>query len=249
MAKLGPQLRRLALLIAAGHRVKQIAYDLGLSQPTVRVYMQRAYRKAGVQNGAELTAWLYRNNMIPTVSLIVSCHNRPDALGCCLYSLKRQTMPHFEALVADNSPSDEVATHNERIVRSLDDERFSYHLVRAQDCYRAAEFLMPKCTGEWVGFPSEDNIYWPAYLTLMLQQPADLLYCNMVYDPRYNGRWSEIVVEPKLGHIDKGGFLMRRKWFTKFPSNPTLADGLLVNELMRRGVTHAKAPGVLWVHC
>jgi DNA-binding CsgD family transcriptional regulator/glycosyltransferase involved in cell wall biosynthesis len=247
--QLAPRLRQLALLVAAGKQIKEIAYLMHLTWNSANCYRQRLYRKAGVHNGAELVAWLYRNNMLPTVSLIVSCHNRPDALGCCLYSLKRQTMAYFEVLVADNSEENEMAQRNERIVRSLADERFSYHLVRAPDCYAAVEFLMPKCTGEWVGFPSEDNIYAPAYLELLLKSPADLLYCDMIYDPRYNGEWSKIDVKPKLGHIDKGGFLMRRRLFKKFPSDRRLADGLLVNELMRARVSNEKAPGVLWIHC
>jgi hypothetical protein len=74
----------------------------------------------------------------------------------------------------------------------------------------------------------------------------------MVYDPRGGTAYRPIEVLPQVGLIDKGGFLVRRELFTGFPveqdGGRQFADGMFVEQLVRRGVRKAKVPGTLWFH-
>jgi glycosyltransferase involved in cell wall biosynthesis len=184
----------------------------------------------------------------PRVTLIVSTFHSPDKLTCLLYSLKVQTFADFEVLVADNSTEPEMLGRDQAIVAGMRDARFRHCATGPSDCYYAADKLAKEARGDYLAFPSDDNYYVPGFLEVMLRQRADLIYCDMIYDPRYTGTWAQVDVHPTAGHIDKGGFLLRKSQFTRFPADRTWADGLLVEELMGRGVSHAKAPGVLWVH-
>lgn len=81
----------------------------------------------------------------------------------------------------------------------------------------------------------------------------DLVYCNMVYDARYNGsHYSVVNVLPKVNCIDKTGFILKRSWFEGFPgkvkSGPCKADGELIESLVARGIRHGKVPDVMVVH-
>ncbi|MGH3846682.1 MAG: glycosyltransferase [Pseudonocardiaceae bacterium] len=44
----------------------------------------------------------------PPVSVIVATRNRPDSLTACLGSLLRLEYPHYEIIIVDNDPSDEI---------------------------------------------------------------------------------------------------------------------------------------------
>jgi DNA-binding CsgD family transcriptional regulator len=57
-AALRPDERQVVALAARGHSVKLIAYELGLSKPTVSVRLTRALRKLGLASRAELAHWL-----------------------------------------------------------------------------------------------------------------------------------------------------------------------------------------------
>lgn len=248
---LSPRLAETAALSAAGLLDKQIASVMGITNGSVKINQSRARQKTGAKNKAELAAWWTRSQQqktMPKVSLIVSTYHQPDKLACLLYALKVQTYADFEVLVADNSMDPAMLYRNASLVCDLNDFRFHHLATGPNDCYGAAEKLVPEAAGEYLGFPSDDGYYVPGFLDLMMKHNADLIYCDMVYDPRYCGKWAAIECQPKLGYIDKGGFLLRRKLFTRFPDDHRLADGILINELMARGISHAKAVGLLWVH-
>lgn len=61
-ATLSPRERRVAALVAAGHRDKEIAYILGLTLPTIVTTVARARKKLGVTTRTDLAvAWRTRN--------------------------------------------------------------------------------------------------------------------------------------------------------------------------------------------
>lgn len=185
------------------------------------------------------------------VSFIVSAFNRPQALVTCLYSLRIQTFGDFEVIVADNSEGD----LNAAVVRSLDDSRFRFLRAGTRDCYESSNLAARDARGEYLCFPSDDGYYCPRFLELMFRNgDADLIYCDCIWDGRGYGPGEEcihLVAEPRLGKIDKGGFLLRREKFTAFNGPAGVdraADGQLVEEVIRNGATHQKVNICGWVH-
>ena len=181
-------------------------------------------------------------------SFIVSAFDRPGHLRCLLASLAIQDEPDFEAIVTDNSSDARNAT----VVNGILDPRFHHVHTGMRNCYESANTGALLAQGEYLCFPSDDNYYVPLFLGLMLKQKTDLIYCDMIYDPRMSkkGKYEAIEVHPEVRKIDKSGFLVRRSKFRPFPweHSVQIADGLLIEELIKDGLSHAKAPGVLWVH-
>lgn len=56
---LSPREMQIAERIAAGHRTKQIAADLGISESSVKVYIWQACKKVNVANRLELALWYW----------------------------------------------------------------------------------------------------------------------------------------------------------------------------------------------
>ncbi len=59
--RLSPREQQLARLVTEGQQNKEIAYQLGITEGTVKVYMSHLFAKLGVSNRAELSAWATRN--------------------------------------------------------------------------------------------------------------------------------------------------------------------------------------------
>ena len=181
-------------------------------------------------------------------SFIISAFDRPRHLRCLLASLAIQDEPDFEAIVTDNSKD----AQNAAVVSDMRDPRFHHVHTGMRNCYESANIGALLAQGEYLCFPSDDNYYVPPFLRLMLERKTDLIYCDMVYDPRISEEreYKTIEVHPKEGKIDKGGFLVRRSKLLPFPWELSVqtADGLLIEKLIKNGLSHAKAPGVLWMH-
>jgi len=188
----------------------------------------------------------------PLCSFIMSAYDQPEHLILALYSLKLQTEKNFEVIVCDNSPDQ----RNGLACNYVADSRIRY-LWTGQtcgNCYESANVGAREAKGDFFCFPSCDNYYVPQFLEIMLRMRgvANLIYCDMLYDPRWTkNQYTVVDVQPKVGYIDKGGFLIHSHFFQPFPylrSAKGEADGLLAQDLVGSGVSHAKAPGVLWVH-
>ena len=188
-----------------------------------------------------------------TVSLVVSTCNQPMRLNGLLCALAVQTYDRnsIEVWVADNSTADTARAQNVQLAM---DFGAMYMHVGAEECYTAAEAVAPRCTGKWLGFPSDDCYYMPTYVETLVKDAelacADVAYCDCVYDARYQGHYGVMVCEPRVGAIDKGGFIMRRELFRGFPAKApvSFSDGLMIEELVKEQRKFIKAPGVLWVH-
>lgn len=180
-------------------------------------------------------------------SFIVSAFDRPHHLSCVLRSLQVQTEREFEVIITDNS-KEQV---NFETVFSIADNRFVYLSTQSTDCYASANRGAAQAKGDYLSFPSDDGYYVPRFLETMLQAaPADLIYCDCVYDG-YGKKYEFWDAEPKLGLIDKGGFLVKREVFPGFngaPEGPCAADGWMIEQAVKYGATTAKVPGILWIH-
>ena len=202
---------------------------------------------------------------MPRVTYIVSASNRPASLPCCLWSLKVQTDPDFEVIVADNAADEWTQERHACVVSSLCDERIRHVNTHrhasspAWDCYWSAEWVVANCArGEWICLPSDDSYYVPVFQETLLKAATEkhwkFVYCDMLYDRRMHGRYEKLDVQPWRGAIDKTGFLIRRDAWIGFPLKPTDAprastcDGDMAAELVKRGVPHGKVNEVLVVH-
>ncbi len=177
-------------------------------------------------------------------------------LPIVLHSLAVQTMPDFEVIITDNSQKQWA---NHKLIARMG-KRFR-HIDTASlslgGCYHTAEYAATLCRGEFICFPSDDSYYVPVFAELMLAAAErnrwDLVYCNMLYDARFNGQcYAPVNVQPIVNSIDKTGFILRRSWFVAFPGKvkdgPCKADGELIESLIKRGIRHGKVPDVLMVH-
>lgn len=61
MNSLSPRRKQLATLVSEGQQNKEIAYTLGLTEGTVKVYLSDLFAALGVPNRAALAAWAVRN--------------------------------------------------------------------------------------------------------------------------------------------------------------------------------------------
>jgi hypothetical protein len=202
---------------------------------------------------------------MPSVSYIVSAFERPDCLPCCLWSLKIQTDPDFEVIVADNALDWRVQLQHQRAVEALGDSRFRHcntakqSTDQAWDSYWSAEWAVKHETrGAWICLPSDDSYYVPVFQQVMLTKARldklQLVYCDMLYDRRLAGKYKVLNTAPAPEFIDKTGFLVARDAWIGFPTKrqrwpgPSICDGQMIQELVRRGVPHGKVDEVLCVH-
>jgi Glycosyl transferase family 2 len=222
------------------------------------------------------------------LSLIVSAFNRPEHLKLCLQALYLQrTQYEFEILVTDNGKLDahrrEVESQALTIARRdvgsralvssgypaltplpLQSIRY-FGLNHGWDCYKAAEYAALHATGEFLGFPSDDNWYAPEFVERMLlaayAHDWELVYCDALFDPRWTGRYMIQECIPELVKGDKGGFFIKRTLFNsiggfprKMDSSPwkpgglgSSADRALIQEAASRA-PHGRVPEVMWFH-
>lgn len=179
-----------------------------------------------------------------------------------------QSEPHEIIVCCNHSDAKMIEAHR-AITEHFGGKVYPTGRWGATCCYSSADMIVSKgiVKGEWLCFPSDDSIYFACFSDLMLraarQNNWDLVYCDCVYDPLLRltdaytqasgtrDRYGILDVKPRLGHIDKTGFLVKKKWFDGFPGKrrgPSAADGLFIEELVNRGIRHGKANGVLLVH-
>lgn len=199
------------------------------------------------------------------ITFIVSSYNRPEMLRLMLACLQVQTEKDWECFIANNNPYPGPGSEQQNIIHQMNDPRFIYVNPKLPDAYKAIWALMPQVKGEWLCFPSDDCYYVPQFAERMLKcvtaNPAyDFVYCDMIYDPRPSeGRdWYGVInTSPNLGAIDKAGFLIRKRLFleTGWANTEGMSvqlqgsrDGMLAEELVRRGAAMVKAKGVMFVH-
>lgn len=187
------------------------------------------------------------------VSFIVSSRGRPLELRSCLASLALQDPP-FEVFVAATSEN----PHTIENVRKVCDFMGMTLIETGEDnIFKATASVIPKTTGEWLVFPNDDCYLVPAFNRYMLTAACandwDLVYCDCLYDPRMFGHYDVFEVKPKACRIDKVCIMLRKAKFEAFPwlNHPTLwvmSDSLLAQSLVKNGIAHGKAPGVMAVH-
>jgi len=193
----------------------------------------------------------------PACTFIVSAFNRPTELKLCLLSLVLQTRIDWLAIVTDNASDSLYQDLNEEAVRWVGDDRITYmHTGRnCVSCYHSGEVGAIEATGNWLIFPSDDSYYCPEFLERMLEveQDADCIFCDVLYDRRLAGRRAVLSTEPREGAIDKICFAVRRDKFIGFPDQPAdgrsfPADGKAIERMVASGYRMRKIDECLVVH-
>lgn len=190
------------------------------------------------------------------ISYIVSAYNRPLQLIGCLSSLISQTHKDFEIIVTDNHPEamNRIVITDIRSYGSFD---ITYLRTKMETCYHSAEHAaFAAAKGEWLVFASDDSFYVPDFAQIMLDASAgfDLVYCDCVYDKRRTGKYEVMYSHPKVGHIDKTNFMVRKEWFVRADGFPEklppggCSDGLLIEKLISMGARHRNVDQVLVFH-
>lgn len=191
------------------------------------------------------------------ISFIVSVYDRPDYLSACLATLALQD-GEKEIIVCANSGDDDMLIACALVCNEYGAKMLKTGLAGAGQCYESANMVIMGDRNPWLCFPSDDSLYVQGFSQIMLKtaerEKADLVYCDCIYavGSENNPGWkpySVLDVQPRMGRIDKTCFILRRELFKGFPPHPRLwCDGALINQLVKDGVKHAKAPGVLVVH-
>lgn len=187
----------------------------------------------------------------PIVSVMISAYNRPKQLPVLLGALQAQTMPHWEALVLDESPRHV----NLPVVDALGDPRVRYiECPHANDWGQTSKLKAAKnkARGQWFMFTNDDAYYVPTALHQFTHTAIgwnlELVYSDWLYDQFGYVAWP---VQPKTGHIDVGGFMIKAETFKRFADlwrvGVQTGDGEFIEKLVSSGVKHGKAPGVLYV--
>jgi glycosyltransferase involved in cell wall biosynthesis len=199
------------------------------------------------------------------ITFIVSSYDRPAMLRLMLSCLQVQTEKDWECIIANNNPYPAQNSEQQWVISQFNDPRFIYKNPKLKDAYESIWALAPESRGDWLCFPSDDCYYVPQFAErmwkLVTSNPAfDFVYCDMIYDPRPSeGRdWYAVVnTSPNQGAIDKAGFLVRKSLFLKVgwrnvEGQSALLqgsrDGMLAEDLARRGTPMVKAKGIMLVH-
>lgn len=198
------------------------------------------------------------------LSFIVGCYERPGRLRTCLASLIDQTFYDIEIIVTDNSINPESIDKIKELCQV--DPRIRYEWthphsftnfprVGIPSLYDAAEIGVKMSTGDWLGFPNCDSYMAPWYVERMLAH-AEANNLEFVYSDLVLGRpdiaHHTLNCQPHACALDKTNFLMKREWFpAEWPGKVEvygMADGVLINELVAKGIRHGKLAQVLVVH-
>ena len=198
------------------------------------------------------------------VSFIVATYNRPEHFKLFCQSLLCQTNKDWECIVMDEGD-------NKKYIP--DDVRFKYYTFKRsispifgmhKEPERGTLGLLAKdegvkfAIGEYVSFPCEDTYYAPTFLEKIQEgyrkSNVDFVYCDFLM---YNSNYSVINSIPAMGSVSSCNFILNKnkvvnitfeQFFGKDGVYLGVADGLFINELVKRGLRHYKISGILMVY-
>lgn len=175
--------------------------------------------------------------------------DRPQHLRVLLACLQVQTCPDWAAIVLDQSENGDGVFD----VIAKADERMTWEPVpRRGDWGQTEKFAAAeRATTEFVAFPNDDAYYCQQFVELMLAASVgqDLVYCDWVSAKDMGIPYVAYRVEPIVGRIDVGGFIVRRTLLVAhgWPDKGPTGDGLLIESLVAKGARHVRVPAILMV--
>lgn len=197
---------------------------------------------------------MLKTTNVPDISFLVTAHSKPAALVITLQSLFLQRNVKSEILVSNNAYGKMKKEISEVCARYPVNE----FINEKHNCYAATTFLSKHAKGKFLCFPSEEDYYTPVFGEKLLSHAKkfnlQFVYCDCLMDSRYFGSYEVLRAQPILGHIDKGGFLIKRELFKGWPKTPDRAiaagcDGMLAEQIKnKKTVPYGKISDILWVH-
>ncbi|NEG70351.1 glycosyltransferase family 2 protein [Bifidobacterium choloepi] len=100
------------------------------------------------------------------VSIIIPLYNQEEYVEKCLSSLRRQTFPHFEAIIIDDGSTDNSAKVASAF---LNDSRFRLIHQENAGVSAARNNGMNHANGEWLCFVDPDDYVKPDYLETLVK--------------------------------------------------------------------------------
>jgi hypothetical protein len=162
-----------------------------------------------------------------------------------------QTFQHWACIVCDQSQTGvSERTAHEALPHRNDARVVAKRVEYVGDWGQTVKYREAiACEEEYVGFPNDDAYYVPIYLERMvraLDAGYDLVYCDWVWD---QAGYQPVTVQPRVGCVDVGGFLVRRSVLQAvgWEDRSYEGDGLLVERIVNAGYTHARVQGLLYV--
>jgi glycosyltransferase involved in cell wall biosynthesis len=187
------------------------------------------------------------------ISFIVSVFERIPMLNVMMECLDVQTVRPHEIIVCDNS----LDRMTNLSIENICYKHAATHLYTgkegARNSYESANIAARRATGEWLCFPSHDDYYVPSFSQSMLDHASnnrcDLVYCDFLINHHRLPVYDVLRSEPIRGYSAKAGFIIRKDKFTGFVDTDNFcSDGISIEQWIASGVSHGKAPGVLYVH-
>ena len=148
------------------------------------------------------------------ISIITSTYNAADVLPGCLDSIKAQTYPHLEVIVADGASTDGTLD----IVREYEGKlNLRWMSEPDKNMFEAWNKALTKASGDWILFlGSDDRLHHPESMARAAERLADvpagtlLAYARVLYIrsngkmQSRNGPWSEMrkdmLIESRIYH-------------------------------------------------
>ena len=185
---------------------------------------------------------------------VICVADRPERLPVLVWSLHAQTHRDWELLILDQTHDGSAMLYLDRteLPRSLEARITRQRIERLGDWGQYAKERathQAAVTGDAFLFPADDAYYVPSALATFvaaLEDDADLALCGWLYDLK---GYAPMPPTPAVGHVDVGGFMVRRNAFLVhgWPDKSQTGDGQLVIGLLQAGARLAMVPEVLYV--
>jgi glycosyltransferase involved in cell wall biosynthesis len=172
------------------------------------------------------------------IEFIIPTYNRHHHLMAVISSIFAQTNPNWSIHVVADCPPEgsldkiiEFYKNNNKIKFTILDKRYNDwgHTPR--------NYGLKVAKQEWVIMTGEDNYYVPTFVDEFLKvatQNTVFVYSYMVHNWTKN-EYIAMKSEPKLGHIDIGNFMIRKRLAKDMELDVTEinADGIFVERYLK----------------
>jgi len=180
---------------------------------------------------------------------VICVADRAERLPLLVWSLIAQTHQDWELLVLDQSGQAPGVLQYVLLPDHVHARVRLWSVERIGDWGQAAKEMAGQslAQGDVLMFPADDAYYVPTALTRMveaIEAGSDLALCGWLYDLF---GYAPMPPTPAVGHVDVGGFAVRRATFLEhgWPSKGQTGDGELVVSLASRYKV-ARLPEVLY---
>jgi glycosyltransferase involved in cell wall biosynthesis len=118
--------------------------------------------------------------LMPTISVVVPTHNRPETLAEALASVRAQTFIDYEIVVVSDSETAENCNLSRTVAARFD---CRYFTVSYANPSQTRNFAVEQAKGEWIAFLDDDDLWLPEKLDRQIAEArrtnADMIACDV----------------------------------------------------------------------